>query len=165
MDQELSDSESLGRFQLRLFRSWDTLKILALIHGTTFFPTCRCYFYLSYTVNWPIARYIYSSNCPSPKFQSPAICLPGCQGNTFYSSTDSAGIWEFQRNPQELTGISMIPAELTGISGIPAEFPGIDWNLHVSRGTYYKRYNMTFGNHLYKGLTSFSKFFSYIFTN
>ena len=64
------------------------------------------------------------------------------QLNTFYSSIDSAGIrW----NPQELTGIP--------------------WNRLEFAQIYYKRYNITFGNHLYKVLTSFSKFFSYIFIN
>ena len=65
--------------------------------------------------------------------------------NTFYSSTDSTGIWwnwpEFRISD--------------GIRRNWLEFAQI----------YYKRYNITFGNHLYKILTSFSKFFSYIFIN
>jgi hypothetical protein len=39
-------------------------------------------------------------------------CFP-C--NTFYSSTDSAGIREFRRIPQELTGIPELTSEFTGI--------------------------------------------------
>jgi len=65
---------------------------------------------------------------------------------------ESAGIWEFQWNLQELTGIPEFQWN-------PSESPGINWNLHKSRGVYYKRYNITFGNHLNKGPTSFSKFF------
>ena len=72
--------------------------------------------------------------------------------------SESAGIWEFRRNLQELTGIPEFWRN-------PLESTGINWNLHKSRGVSYKRYNITFGNHLYKGLTSFSKFFSYIFIN
>ena len=85
---------------------------------------------------------VWDSRCPI-WIKSPTTT--GGDNNTFYSSTDSVGIREFRRNLQELTGI--------------------DWNLPESRGVYYKRYNITFGNDLYKGLPSFSKFFSYIFIN
>ena len=71
---------------------------------------------------------------------------------------ESAGIREFRRNPQELTGIPEFwrnPSESVGIPRNRLEFAQI----------YYKRYNITFGNHLYKVLTSFSKVFSYTFIN
>ena len=77
----------------------------------------------------------------------------------------------FCRNPEipaESTRIPEIPAESAGInwnSGIPPESTGINWNLHEFGGIYYKRYNITFGNYLCKGLTSFSKLFSYVFIN
>ena len=52
-------------------------------------------------------------------------------GNTFQSSTDSAGIHWNPGIPTDSTGIDQNPSESAGIdrnSGIPPESVGIHWN-------------------------------------